>query len=334
METTPSPRNTAGFTLLELITVLGVIAVLSGIGIGFLSKSENDLEIAIAVVRDKIRLAHETARNTGRPTSVELFQRHDAETQELVGQYLSAKVLATVGQWHLEPGERAFAGLDPELIGYPEKNGRYGHGMRPDPEKGGTMFAIHTKGEARFNMRHGFAFKIELFLESREKCVVAQLGPTFVLELDEDLAPIASMFLADPGSRRGPQVRIDTQDSELPLRRWVSVELVHDGRVFRLLVDGEEVGSKSAMGESFQDRQGNLFEVSPDGSVPGIIDEIQLLAYHSDEQAELPALVEIKGLEKPIDYDRRGKLTRPVTLEFTLGDQKLKKSVAPGGVLQ
>ena len=103
------------------------------------------------------------------------------------------------------------------------------------------MFAIHTKGEARFNMRHGFAFKIELFLESREKCVVAQLGPTFVLELDEDLAPIASMFLADPGSRRGPQVRIDTQDSELPLRRWVSVGLVHDGRVFRLLVDGEEV---------------------------------------------------------------------------------------------
>ena len=38
---------------------MGVLAVLSGIGIGFLGKSESSLSITWTVLRDKIRLAHE-----------------------------------------------------------------------------------------------------------------------------------------------------------------------------------------------------------------------------------------------------------------------------------
>jgi prepilin-type N-terminal cleavage/methylation domain-containing protein len=328
----PTRENADGFTLLELITVLGVIAVLSGFGIGFLSRSENDMDIALSVVRDKIRLAHETARTTGRQTFVELVNRY--EDKQVIGQFLRAKVLAVIGQWHLEPGERGFAGLTPELRGEYDQNGRYGHGMRPNGEKGGTLFSIHTRDDARFQMRGGFAFKVELFLESRERCVVTSLEQTFTLELDRDLSPTASMFLAE-GPRRGPQVRIDTSNAELPLRRWVSVELVHDGREFRLLVDGEEVGKKSAAGEAYQVRQGSLFEVSPGESpIPGMVDEIQLLAYHRDDPAEIPTGIELKGFEKPVVYDRRGKLIAPVQLEFKLADQTRRFVVAPGGVLQ
>ena len=71
-----------------------------------------------------------------------------------------------------------------------------------------------------------------------------------------------------------------------------------------------------------------------DGPVPGRIDEIQLFAYVRGTPAEIPQSVTIKGLEKPLTYDRRGKLERPVTLEFTLDKQTRSKKVAPGGVLQ
>ena len=323
---------TAGFTLLELMTVMGVIAILSGVGIGFLSRTDNDMDIAMAVVRDKVRLAYETARNTGRPTSVELLQVYD-ETQFRVGQTLTAKVLQTVGQWHLEPNEDVYAGLRPELRGIPDKNGRFGYCMRPDPDDEGTMFAVSSKDRPRFNMRDGFALRVEVYMESRRSCVVAAMGPTFRLEFDDDLRPRASMFLAEPGPRRGVQVSIDLADSELPLDRWVSLELIHDGRTFKLLIDGEVAAVKSAIGEPFQD--GSLFEVSPEeGPIPGRVDEIQLMAYERDEPTDLPVRVVIKGLSKPLTYDRRGKLQRPVTLEFTLEEQQRYKKVVPGGVLQ
>lgn len=329
---TATPSTAAGFTLLELMTVLGVIALLSGIGIGFLSKTDNDMDIAMSVVRQKVRLAYETARTTGRPTAVEIRTVYD-EDQIPVAQYLSAKVLETVGQWHLEPDERAYAGLRPDLNGIPEKNGRFGYCMRPDPDNEGSMFALSTKDHPRFNMRDGFALKVEVYMTSRERCVVASMGPTFRLELDDDLRPRASMFLADPGPRRGPQVSMDLADNELPLDRWVTLELIHDGRTFRLLIDGEVAAIKSARGEPFQ--EGSLFEVSSEeGPIPGRVDEIQLLAYARGEPAEFPALVTLKGLEEPLTYDRRGKLERPVTLEFTLDEQTRQKKVAPGGVLQ
>jgi prepilin-type N-terminal cleavage/methylation domain-containing protein len=322
----------AGFTLLELITVLGVLALLSGIGIGFLSRTDNDLDVAMAVVRDKVRLAYETARQTGRPTAVE-FRTVLDEDQIPMAHYVHAKVLEPVGQWHLEPDEVAYAGLRPELRGIPEADGRFGYCMRPDPKQDGTMFAVVTRDQPRFDMQHGFALKLEVNLDRRERCVVASLGPTFRLELDDELRPRASMFLAEPGPRRGAQVSIDLADSELALDRWVTIELVHDGRTLRLLIDGEVAAVRSARGEPFQD--GSLFEVSPeDGPVPGRIDEIQLLAYARGEPGEIPAAVTVKGLEKPLTYDRRGQLERPVTLEFILDELKRRKVVAPGGVLQ
>lgn len=331
-------REAAGFTLLELMTVLGIISVLAGVGIGFLSRSGNDMEVAVAVIRDKVRLAHESARSSGRTATIELVQRVDRSggASEIIGQFLRAKILTTVGQWHLEPGERAFSGLEPVLAGDPDSAGRFGACMRPDPEKG-TMFSVDTADQSSFSIPDGFALRVEVYLEERDSCVVATMAPTFRLELDRDGRPLARMFLAaEDGKGRGPQVRIDTEESELPLRRWVSLGLEHDGRMLRLLVDGEVIGETSARGEPYQDvRQRAPFEVSSqEGPVPGKIDEIVLLAYDRDDPAEISYDITIKGLEEPIIYDRRGVLTRPVTLELTLEDQVRKLTIAPGGVLQ
>jgi hypothetical protein len=114
------------------------------------------------------------------------------------------------------------------------------------------------------------------------------------------------MVLAD-GANRGPQVRIDPQDTGLPLRRWVTLELLHDCRELQLSVVGEILGRKPAVGEPFQERQEALFEVSSTaGPVPGRVDEIQLLGYDRSDPAELPPALELRGLATPLTYDRYG----------------------------
>ena len=306
---------------------MGLIAILSGIGIGFLREADSGLDITRAILRDQIRIAYETARSTGRPTSVDL-----TKVDEIA--FLRAKVLSPVGQWHLEPGELPFGGLDPVLSGIEMATGRFGSCLRPDLAENETMFRVATSESPRFDLRDGFALRLEVFLEARERSIVASLGETFSLELDEDLRPIARLTLAD-GPKAGRTVSLGSEEYVLPLRRWVSLELVHDGVDFLLTVDGEEVSQAAAVGEPFQPTEGQWFEVSPSNSlVHGMIDEIQLLGYELTESLQIPADVEILGLSTPVAYDRRGVLRRPVTIELVLGTHREVRKVAPGGVLE
>jgi len=310
---------------------MGVLAVLSGIGIGFLGKSESSASITWTILRDKIRLAHETARTSGRPTTVEMITTKDGD------RLLRGKTLETVGQWHLETDERPFADLIPDLHGIVDPDGRFGECMRPDPDKDESMFSLSTAGIARFGMMDGFALQVEVFLDVRDKCVVATFdsGSTFHLELDQDLVPMARMHLSAGGDQRGRSIEIQAEDHALPLQRWVSLGVYHDGREFALTVGKEVVAQAAAKGELYQSRQGGLFEVSPRGSmVPGKIDEIQLLAYSRGEAVLLPMDVDIAGLDRPVVFDRRGKLVTPVTIEVALDQMKETRTVVPGGVLQ
>lgn len=310
---------------------MGVLAVLAGIGIGFIGKSDSSMSITWTMLRDKIRLAHETARTSGRPTTLELITTKNGQ------RFLRGKTLETVGQWHLEPGERPFADLIPDVTGIHDKDGRFGECMRPDPDRDDSMFSFSTANMARFDLIDGFAFQVEVFLEARDKCVVATFdsGSTFHLELDRDLVPSARMHLGEGGNARGRSVELVAKGHALPLNRWVSLGIYHDGREFALTVAGEVVARAPAKGEPYQNRQGGLFEVSPRGSqVPGKIDEIQLMAYERGEAARLPDDVDITGLKRPVMFDQKGKLLAPITIEVSLAGLKEERTVVPGGVLK
>ena len=181
----------SGFTLMELMTVMTLIAVLAGLGIGLLGLGSNDMTIAWAVVQDQLRLAHDTARNSGRPTEVRFEQAK-------AGMVVQSRVLASVGEWHLEPDEDYYAGLRPELNGTPVEQGRYGWAMRADVEDGKTLFVVNSQGRARFDLSNGFSLRLEAKLEERVRATVARFGEAFRLELDDRLVPSATLTLADP----------------------------------------------------------------------------------------------------------------------------------------
>ena len=105
-----SPRA-AGFTLLELLVVLAVMAVLTGIGVGILQRGSTDLDLALSILRDQMRVASNSAVARGLPTEVEVVPGEDRF-------WLRTQVSSAVGFWHLEPDERWFdRRLRPQLTG-------------------------------------------------------------------------------------------------------------------------------------------------------------------------------------------------------------------------
>ena len=331
MRAYPQTPAAAGFTLLELMTVMALIAVLAGLGIGLLGAGANDMEIGWAVVQDELRLCYETARGSGRPTEVR-FQQPTQGPMEV-----QSRVLAAVGHWHLEPNEDYFAGLRPELNGTPVENGRYGWGMRADLEQGSTLFAMDTRGRARFDLANGFALRLEVKPQERARATVARLGQGFRIELDDRLVPTATLTLADPGPRPGRKVTV-TGTQPLHLLQWTQLELIHDGNRLLLVVAGLEVARQSARGQCYQ-RNGDLLEISP-GEAPfhGLVDEIRLLAYELGEPQRLPPNMTLRGFQGPIGFDRRGQLRAPATIgtviELVLDREAEQRSLAPGGVLK
>ena len=67
----------AGFTLLEVLVVMGLLGMLMGIGVGFLRRRGNDIEVAIGIVRDQVRLAAESSATRHLPAAVLIVPGED-----------------------------------------------------------------------------------------------------------------------------------------------------------------------------------------------------------------------------------------------------------------
>lgn len=318
----------AGFTLLELLTVIALITVLMGFGIGFMQRGSNDLSVALAVVRDQMRLAANTAKSEGQPT--EVYIGTDGEGGPV---RMHVRVLTPIGFWHFEPGERWInSALRPQLTGGEDPRGRFGFARRPDPGSRSSMLTVAADQDL-FYIDQGFALRVELKLDDRREMEIARLGRAFELRLDDDLVPSGRITLTDSGQRPGAVVNVE---GRLPLRlgEWVTLELVHDGRRLALVVDGQEQARASAAGQPFQ-QPTDVFEVSL-GSAPvrGLVDELQLLAYERSEEQALPDEVQLIGLQGPVRFGRRGELLAPAWFALVRGDETEGRFVAPGGVLR
>jgi prepilin-type N-terminal cleavage/methylation domain-containing protein len=313
-----------GFTLIELMTVLVLISVLMGFGIGFLQRGQSDLDRAQALLRDQVRLAATTARGRGVPTEVVITRDSEGLVQ------VRTRALRPVALWHFEPDERFFdERLRPVLSGTTEP-GRFGSAQRTDPDGKLPLLRVEASGDV-YDLAHGFSFRADLKLARRTRGVVARLGRGFELSLDALAVPAVRLTLR-AGQAAGQTIEAGGL-VPLAVDRWTTVQAVHDGSELLLLVDGVEQARARARGEPLQQKQ-DVLELSPgDAPIEALVDEAQLLAYEVGPLLDLPPGVELRGLKDGIAFTRTGDTSGVVQFTLVLNDDRRLGRVQPGGIL-
>lgn len=316
----------AGFTLIELLAVMSIVTVLMGLGIGFMLRRGSPMEQATAILRDQVRLASVTAKSRLAPTEVMLQRLEGARLQ------LRVRGLEPIAAWHCEPGEQQMNEQVRGDVSGTFVPGRFGMALRPEAEKRLSGLRVPTVGRPAWDLRDGFLLRLDLRLDQRAACTVAQLGRAFTLALDGDGTPEVRLALAS-GKQQGA-VRTARSQTPLPLSRWSTLDVVYDGRALELRIDGRQVAAVTASGKPFQ-RESDVFEVSAgQAPVPGLVDEIQLWAYVLAEPVDMPLGIELEGFDDGVRFAPTGEPEASCEVTLKSGEQSERFHVAPGGVLQ
>ncbi len=327
----------AGFTLIELMAVLAILSVLMGLGVGFLTRRGSSMDLATAIVRDQVRFAAVSAKTRGAPT--ELLVVGGAEG---AAPALRVRGLEPVGTWHAERGERQVQdALRGEVRGTYEP-GRFGDALRFDPGTRSAILRVPTQGRPVWTLTDGFLLRLDLRLEEREGATVAQLGRAFTLAIDGEGHAELRLALSSSGQAGSGQRGATGQGNvktlrtarTLPLLKWLTLEVVHDGQHVALVVDGEEAARTAAEGAPFQ-RADDWFEISPPAApIAGLVDEIQLWAYTLADAVDLPIGVSLADTPMSMRFLPGGAPLEPYVVTLKTDDQVEAFVVTPGGVLQ
>lgn len=270
-----------GFTLLELLAVIGIVSVLMGLGIGFLRRGEGDLQKAMNTLRAVFREASNTARGVGLPAAVLLVDKGvDRHEVSSIG-------LGPVGAWRLdgeEPRRILAADLRPSVQGDVVTGGRFGQARRAGDDRPAWELAASS---GRFALRNGFGFRLHVRLDEIAKATILRMGPGVQLRLNGDGQLESRIVLEEPGGGRGASVS-GQSTGQLPVGRWIQIEVLHDAKRFQVWVDGVPEINVPAAGVWYRE-QGSPFVVSPaEDPVPGAVDELELLAYQRGKVLQLP----------------------------------------------
>src|SRR5690606_19466359 len=204
------------------------------------------------------------------------------------------------------------------------------------PEEGTQVAGLRvaTRGRPMWQLDEGFLLRVDVRLDERAPATIVQLGRAFALGLDADGVPEARLTLRGSSAEQAGAVKTAVAAAPLPVRRWVTLDVVHDGKTLQVVVDGRVAAAVEARGAPFQ-RDGDMFELSP-GHAPvrGLVDEVQLFAYTSAEPVDLPQGTRVQGLERGLRFLPTGEPEPPCEVVLTSGEQTERHRVAPGGVLQ
>lgn len=322
----------AGFTLLELIVVIGIISLLAGIGIGYLGNVDPEM-VARAVLGGEQRAAQMTARAEGVPTEVVLRPGANGEPATV-----QARLLEPVCAFHFESDTVVLdERMRPTVRGEEVVAGRFGKARRPAPDDRASL--LEWRLDPLFaDLYEGFVLRVDLYLERRERCTLAEIEDVLELRLDADLRPEARLKLRD---RTGAtSTRRAESELSLPLRRWVTLEFGCDTERAWIAVDGREFaridaagnpqqGARGVTGTTAGRADGNLLSLSaPQEPVPGIVDELRLLAFGFAPAQTLPIELQPKRVYRWA-YDSHGDLlTDPVVEYEDLGEATSGRTAA------
>lgn len=310
---TQKPGN-GGFTLLELMVVCGVLAVLFGLAVGYLGKTDPHT-VADSVIGGEVRAARFTARAEGLPTEVLITPGRDGQPATVV-----ARLLEPTVSFHFEPREPVLdESLRPQIGGEEVLQGRFGYGRRNSIDDKAPVLRWPAPPKV-VDLAAGFALRVDLWLENREPCTVLRLGGVVDLRLDTGSRPRARLRLTGGSAEASAMATLESELA-LPLRRWCTLDIACDGAECWFSLDGRELDRAVADGRPLQD-EADVLDVSPgDHAVPGIVDEVRLLAYAFGPVQLLPTELQP---DRPyrIAFDSRGEPMTSTEVRLLLPEER------------
>lgn len=298
----------AGFTMLELVLVMFLLALLLGSGVGLMSSLDLGRRQAAGLVRSVLRSAQNTAIASGAPARV----RIDKATGSI-----QAEVLQTVGTYHFEG--QAITGCGPAGAADPEhfdERGFVGACFRPAGALRVTA-EVPLERDPAFDFTRGFALECAILRETEAGGRVFSIGggesPTLALELGKSGALRARMRLRSGGvdsEKPGSSVILNSAPGLVPVGRWMQVRVRYDRARFELLLDGAVVASQAEDG--FVWRVDAPLVLS-DGALPfpGRIDSLVIAVMVAGQPSLLPESVRfVQDVPPTVQFAASGGLDR------------------------
>jgi hypothetical protein len=309
----------AGLTLIELLLVMGLLALLFGIGLGMFTALDLESRATVASVQNALRTANHWAVVRGAPARVRL---------EPEAGRLWPEGLVVVGTWHFEglPLVGAF-GLDGggEDIALTEQ-GFQGRALSL-PERG-THVSVPVEPAQGWDFAEGFAFGLALKPGERPAGRVLAIGGSAGL----DLLPrgglrawLTAERTDELGARSGTSVVLDTPPGLVPSGRWTRVDVSYDRQTLVLRVEGVPVARLEETAPVWR-VDGPFVLGDPRQGYRGEIDMVVVSAVSQGERVELPEGVRLaRPAPETISFAPGGGLDRrrhggPVELALEFPD--------------
>lgn len=302
-----------GLTLIELLFVMGLLAVLFGIGLGVFGSLRVGRSAARSTLETTLRAANNWAIARNAPANV----RIDAKTSTM-----RAEGMSVIGTWRFEEmpvrGAFDFVGNQVGTCNIDE-DGFRGSALSFVGTPSGTRVKVPVHKDPAFSLSNGFSISVVVRRGVESGGQVFDLGGVLDLQVTERGAVTSSFMTAVvddfEGERDAGRARLGTEDGIVGVGTWSRIAVHYDGAAFSIVVDGLE--------QARMEQEGIVKAVESDlvfgGSgtpFPGAIDDFVISAIDGEQQFVLPeeALFAAKT-PKLIRFQAGGGLDRRVHRE-------------------
>lgn len=286
-------RGDSAFTIVELLVVMGLMAVLAGITVGMLRKQDRGLivEANARLVRSAFRLARSSARGSGSGALV----RIDAEANTV-----ATYPVEVAGNWHFED----FTGGRNRAVTHTGDIVDKGLLGRCLSLAGGS---VDLGTSPMFNPSEGFRFSLWVAPETPGGVDLVRKENGFRLFLNEEGGLRAWLRVGS----QAESVEASTRPGVVRAGAWSKVTLSYDRVALSVAVNDVVYAERNETRRVYSDTSGRLQIGGGQGGFKGLVDEARMDVISFGETDNVSPRIEFtEGSSLVARFDGRGRLDR------------------------
>ncbi|MBK7875687.1 MAG: prepilin-type N-terminal cleavage/methylation domain-containing protein [Planctomycetes bacterium] len=280
----------AGFTLVELLLVIGILALVFGLGFGAILRLDFGEQVALAEVQTTLR----SARNFA------VAQRSPARaTFDRATGTMRASGLATIGTWRFESDalDGAFGIAGVHTGGKLVDGGFRGKGLSFAGEPPRSRVELPLQQDPACVLRDGFRITLAIRPADGEQeggGTLLAFGESIGVETSSDgsiQAWFAPEIVEDKGgTMRGGKITLKTDANVLRAGRWSELAIAYDRATFVVEVDRVACAARREDAPVWK-AEGALALSPANEPWPGTLDDLVVACVHAGDELRLPSKV-------------------------------------------